>query len=112
MAGTILISDEKGLAVSTKDFDYFTKRIEVPLANLDQVLFDEVYAPYNEGGMTFISAEELGKKSFGIFSQAVKKAYFDSTKEECFVKYQELWDELIKIVQEDERCDLNMKSSD
>jgi hypothetical protein len=112
MAGTILISDKKGLAVSTIDFDYFAKQIEVPLTNLDQIIFDEVYSPYNEGGMTFITAEELSDISFGIFARAVKKAYLNSTTEERFIKYQELWDKLLKIVQDDERCDLNLKSSD
>jgi len=103
MAGTILISDNIGLATSTVEFDYLVERIRRAFDAGEEQLVSEIYEPLDEGGMTYISVADKGEEVFRSFGNAVMRAYSTSKSEVSFSSYKERWLELISLIKSDPR---------
>jgi hypothetical protein len=103
MAGTILITEKEGLATSTVEFDYLVERIRHAFLPEDSEIVSAIYEPLDEGGMTFISAADLGDDKFQTFVRAVRRAYAMSAQEASFHDHKDRWIELIKILDKDQR---------
>lgn len=106
MAGTILLSENEGLATSTVEFDYLVDRIRNGFSAQDGAIAAMVYEPLDEGGMSFISAADLDAVSYKAFAQAVKRAYEISTKEPSFPAHKDRWIELLRMIDGDPRFGL------
>ena len=70
MAGSIIISKDVQVLLSTSQFDYLVERVRRQFESSDLHVKDKVYFPMDEGGMTFISAEPLDAQGFTAFSKA------------------------------------------
>ena len=103
MAGAIFISKELRLPVSTSQFDYFVKHLEDAFLSDEQDIRKEVFRPFEEGGMDFITAEALDVGAFGKFCAAVSRAYQSARSKEAFPVYQPLWEDLQKRIRADIR---------
>ncbi|MBU0600798.1 MAG: hypothetical protein KKD25_00135 [Gammaproteobacteria bacterium] len=104
MAGTILISDDQGLAISTVEFDYLVECIRGSFLPEDQSVAELVYEPLDEGGMTFISAVELDEHSYPIFAETVRRACATSRGAASFSRFEARWKEFLEIIEQDPRC--------
>lgn len=107
MAGTILVTDERGLAISTVEFDYLVECIRGAFLQEDQSVAELVYEPLDEGGMTFISAVELDELSYPVFAETVWRAYVASKGTASFSRFEARWKELLEIIEQDPRCKAN-----
>jgi hypothetical protein len=103
MAGSIFVSKELRLPVSTMQFDYLVKHIADAFLPEEQGIRAEVFQPLEEGGMDFISAKALSASAFGKFSAAVERAHQSARLEKEFPVYQQLWNELLERVHADTR---------
>ncbi|WP_124922062.1 hypothetical protein [Burkholderia stagnalis] len=103
MAGSIVISKDVRVPVSTSQFDYLVSRIGDQFGLSDIWVKDEVYLPMEEGGMSFISTESLNSNGLSIFLTAVTRARTASQAEESFPLYENVWDQLIDKLRQDTR---------
>jgi hypothetical protein len=103
MAGSIFISKELRLPVSTRQFDYLVKHLADAFLSEEQNIREQVFRPLEEGGMDFITAEGLSESEFGRFCAAVDRANRHAHSEKEFPVYQQLWDELLKRIHADIR---------
>ena len=103
MAGTILISDNVGLATSTVEFDHLVERIRKAFVVGEEQLASDIYEPMDEGGMTFISVSDKDPEVLVAFGNAVMRAYLASQNEASFPSYKERWLELIGLIKSDPR---------
>ncbi len=103
MAGTIIVSDEKGVAMNGIAFDYFSDRIRAEFSLLGQRVRSKVYWHQDVGCTTFITAAELNAAEFCVFASAVVAAR-DRDRSSGYVRcYEALWSELIGLIGEDAR---------
>ena len=103
MAGSIIISNDLILSVSTWQFDCIESQIRSELKLIDQSVFEKVYSPLDEGGMNFISAESLSANEFGDFVQAVMKAVERVKKNPHDQDLLSLWEDLLGKLRADAR---------
>ncbi|MFZ6759284.1 hypothetical protein ACO0K9_18930 [Undibacterium sp. Ji50W] len=103
MAGTIFVSKDVRVSVSTNQFDYFTERVRSGFSDSEKVFMGQIYSPMDDGGMMFISAESQDIEGFNIFLKAVQKARKKSASEKNYSVYQVLWDELESKILSDPR---------
>ena len=103
MAGAIFISKELRLPVSTSQFDYLVKHLADAFLSDEQDIREEVFRPFEEGGMDFITAEALNVGAFAKFCAAATRAYQIARSEEVFPVYEQLWEDLQKLIRADIR---------
>lgn len=103
MAGTILISDQSIIDLSTKDFDYFSERIRADFPADKQDLAEDLFSPIDEGGMAFISLIDASEEIFSAFCTAVFAAEKRAKVEQKFPLYSSQWDRLLNALQDDSR---------
>ncbi|WP_280118954.1 toxin-immunity protein system imunity protein CdiI [Burkholderia pseudomallei] len=103
MAGSIVISKEVRVPVSTSQFDYLVGRIGDQFHSSDMWIKDEVYLPMEEGGMSFISTESLNSSGLSIFLATVMRARAASQAEESFPLYENVWNQLVEKLRQDVR---------
>lgn len=103
MAGSIIISKDVRVPVSTSQFDYLVGRIGDQFDSSGMRVKDEVYLPMEGGGMTFISTESLDSNGLAIFLAAVMRARTASQVEESFPLYENVWNQLIEKLRQDAR---------
>jgi hypothetical protein len=75
MAGTIIISRGVGLPTGTLLFDYLGENIRARLQSTGQSVIAKAYEPMDEGGMTFITLDELDPLEFAQFLNAVRSSF-------------------------------------
>ncbi|MCP1571690.1 hypothetical protein J2S30_000069 [Herbaspirillum rubrisubalbicans] len=103
MGGSIFISDSAQIALSTRQFDYVVERVRAQLNPSEMDVIEKVYLPLDEQGMMFISAESLNAQEFSTFSKAVLKAKTAAQDEELFSRFEEVWKEVLEVLQQDPR---------
>ncbi|VWB21972.1 hypothetical protein [Burkholderia diffusa] len=103
MAGSIVISKDVRVPVSTSQFDYLVSRIGDQFGLSDIWVKDEVYLPMEEGGMSFISTESLNSNELSIFLTAVMRARTASQDEGSFLLYEGVWNQLVEKLRQDAR---------
>jgi hypothetical protein len=109
MAGSIVISRNARVPMSTGQFDYLVSRIGDQFDSSDVWVKNEVYLPLGEGGMRFISAESLNSNELAIFSTAVMRARIASQDEGSFLLYESVWNQLIEKLRQDARLGVSGK---
>ena len=102
MAGSITISKDVRVQVSTSQLDYFVSRIGDQFHPSDMWIKDEVYLPMEEG-VSFISTESLNSSGLSIFMATVMRARAASQAEESFPLYENVWDQLVEKLRQDAR---------
>src|SRR5882762_3030379 len=103
MAGSIFISKESRLPVSTQQFGYLVERIRVEFDAEDQPFVREIYSSMDDGGMSFISAENEGYAGFEAFFRAVAKAKLKASVESNYDAFVQLWNDLLTKIRVDPR---------
>lgn len=103
MVGSIVISKDVRVPVSTSQFDYLVSRIGDQFDSSDMGVKNEVYLPVEEGGMSLISTESLNSNELAIFSTAVMRARAASQAEESFLLYENIWNQLVEKLRQDAR---------
>lgn len=103
MAGSIFISKEIRLPLSTQQFDYLTERIRGAFYIEDQSHLRSIYTPMDDEGTNFISAENEEKTGFKAFFKAIARAKSNAQLEENYKIFGQLWDELLNKVRSDPR---------
>ncbi len=103
MAGSILISDQVGIALSTRDFDYLVERIRVEFPLNDRRWASEIFEPMDEGGMTFISLIDCSGDGFCSFFNAVLLAKKKAEDVEGYLFHAAQWEELLSSLRSDPR---------
>lgn len=103
MAGSIVISKDVRVSVSTGQFGYLIDRIGGRFDSSGMHVKAKVYLPMDEGGMTFVSAESLNPSELVIFLKTVVQAKNASQNEESFAMYEDLWNQLIEKLRQDAR---------
>ena len=106
MAGSITISKDVRVQVSTSQLDYFVSRIGDQFHPSDMWIKDEVYLPMEEG-VSFISTESLNSSGLSIFMATVMRARAASQAEESFPLYENVWDQLIEKLRQDARLEVS-----
>lgn len=106
MAGSIIISKDVRVPLSTNQFDYLVERVGSQFGPLDMRVKEEVYFPMDEGGMMFISAESLNAQDFAAFSRAVMKARVAAQAEASFSTFESVWALLLERLRQDARFKL------
>lgn len=112
MAGTILIGNKSGLAISSIEFDYMIERIRGAFMPGEEGISARVFEPLDEGGMTFISAADVDASAYQVFARAVRRAYERAMLEESFSKHQTSWLDLVRMIELDPRCSENGSRSE
>lgn len=104
MAGTIFVSKDLRLAVSSRQFDYLVQYIRSAFAADESDVEGVIFEPMDEGGMDFISASALSKGDFGRFASAVVRAHKSASADKSgFLTYGHLWAELEQLLHSDSR---------
>ncbi|WP_431207393.1 hypothetical protein [Burkholderia cepacia] len=102
MAGSITISKDVRVQVSTSQLDYFVSRIGDQFHPSDMWIKGEVYLPMEEG-VSFISTESLNSSGLSIFLATVMRARAASQTEESFPLYENVWNQLVEKLRQDAR---------
>ena len=84
MAGSIFISKELRLPVSTLQFDYLTERIRRAFDADGERFRRQIFAPEDEGEMKFISAENEDGEGVRAFYRAVVSAQSKAATEDGY----------------------------
>nr|WP_269112903.1 hypothetical protein [Burkholderia territorii] len=103
MAGSIVISKDVRIPVSTSQFDYLVGRIGDQFDSPDIWVKDEAYLPMEEGGMSFVSTESLNSNGLSIFLAAVTRARTASHAEDSFPLCENVWGQLVEKLRQDTR---------
>ncbi|WP_279610789.1 hypothetical protein [Burkholderia stabilis] len=103
MAGSVTISKDVRVPVSTIQFDYLVSRIGDQFDSSDMWVKDEVYLPMEEEGMNFISTKSLNSNGLSIFLTAVMRARAASQAEDSFPLYENVWNQLVEKLRQDTR---------
>jgi hypothetical protein len=103
MAGTILINDKVGIAMSGVQFDHLVEAIRPYLREKSSTLVDEVYNPLDEGGMDFIFVESLNADEFKLFCDATSSAFDAEVKANPRTEFQNVWNEVLRNLTSDPR---------
>jgi len=111
VAGSIFVSKELRLPVSTQQFDYLIERIRPAFSANSQSSLRRIYSPMDDGGMSFISAENEDGDGFKSFFQAVAKAKLEASSESSLDAFIHLWNDLLDKIRLDPRFSSNWESS-
>ena len=111
MAGSIFLSKELRLPVSTQQFGYLVERIRPAFDTDEQEHLREIYSPMDEGGMNFISAEHEGEAGFKALFYAVVKANSIAASEDNYGSFAPLWSDLLAKIRVDPRFSIEWESS-
>jgi hypothetical protein len=103
MAGTILVGEKSGLAMSTVEFDYLVERIRHAFNEGDEKFAQEIYEPLDAGGMTFISVAEAGVDGFRAFVRAARQACSRAATEDGYAQHSKWWGDLLCLLERDPR---------
>ncbi|WP_175818888.1 hypothetical protein [Burkholderia sp. BCC0419] len=107
MAGSIVISKDVRVPVSTDQFDYLIGRIGDQFDSSGMQIKNEVYLPVEEGGMSFISTESLDSNDLAIFLTAVMRARTAAQAEGSFLLYENVWNQLVEKLRQDARLGIS-----
>ena len=103
MAGSIFVSKQLRLPLSTQQFDYLVERIRIEYGQADQARMQAIFSPLDEEGMNFISAESQDDAGFKAFFDAIVRAKERSSLRSEDAPFVALWDELLDKVRLDSR---------
>jgi len=111
MAGSIFLSKELRLPVSTQQFGYLVERIRTAFDADAQACLREIYSPMDDGGMNFISAENEGEAGFEAFFRAIVRANSAAASEGNYEAFAQLWADLLAKARLDPRFSSEWESS-
>lgn len=105
MAGTIFVTYENAVALSSIVFDRLGDAIRRHFGADERAVATQVYWHHDEGGMSAISADGLHPDEFSVFVRAVRGAHKEARTADDFSLYKEYWDELEGLIVMDPRYD-------
>jgi len=103
MAGSIFVSSETLLSLSSVQFDYLVEKIRAVALEVDKTYWSQIFEPMDEGGMSFISLEQQDISGFSVFCSAVTLAKEKSEAASAEGHYLALWNRLTTLLQQDSR---------
>jgi len=98
MAGAILISERLGISLNSSDFDDIIEKIRENFADGALSIRDAIYAPIDEGGMSFVSLTEQGDTALLAFLHAAEAAYEKELQTGRLFSRKALWDALMSAL--------------
>lgn len=103
MAGTILVSEGKGISLSSVDFDVLVEKIRPCFREEEGAIRDIIYEPVDEGGLAYISLKEQNTEGFNAFVRAAQSAYRIVSEQFDAAQRSAMWDELLHALEADPR---------
>ena len=103
MGGSIFVSEDRSLDMSTVDFIDFAERIRRELSAEEASALAPAYEAMDEGGMTFLSVDELDAAAFRIFVDAAGRARARAMTDGSFATRAAHWQALIGMLEADAR---------
>jgi hypothetical protein len=103
MSGSILIRDKGSISLGSSIFDYLIEKIRASFHKDEEKYKNEIYRPFDEGGMPFISVKDQNIEGFFAFCRATERAYGEASKERSFPTYETVWRNLLDLLKSDSR---------
>lgn len=101
MAGSIIVSEETLIPLSTMGLYYLIERIRLEFDEEDEAFKSEIYETLDKQGMPFIVLRGQDRKRFNAFARATKRAYDKEHHETSFSEL--LWGNLTRKLTSDPR---------
>ncbi|MFZ6768543.1 hypothetical protein ACO0LM_15905 [Undibacterium sp. Di26W] len=109
MSGTIFISEQKSVTISTISFDYLLENMRDFFQGDDKRFADDIYEQMDKQDCTFVYLDKQQKEGFNAFARSMLNMFKEHKSEKFCISRKATWEELIELLKTDSRCDPNIK---